>query len=90
MRTRMITHALTALTVVGLSSTAASEAVSGERALLNRVENAGVIPSKSEFGPIDAARALLGRIERGLPAQQSNVSGIRVGGEQALLGRNAS
>jgi len=86
----MITQGLTILTVAGLSTSSivGSEAISGERALLNRVEHV-VTPSKSEFLPADPARALLGRIER-VTAQQSTVSDIKIEGKQALLGRRGS
>jgi hypothetical protein len=94
MRTQMLTQVLTTLALAGLlvGGTSDPQAISGERALLNRV-GAAPITSTSQRGPIDPASALLGHSAEpsGFLATQSGHSDAlpaRIGGERALLGRS--
>ena len=94
MTTQMITQSLTAAALAGLLVGGPSDAqfISGERALLNRVGAATVTSARSPSGPIDPARALLGRSAepsgfQAMRSTHSNPSPARVGAERALLGR---
>jgi hypothetical protein len=96
MRTQTTTQAFTTLALAGMliGGTSSAQFISGERALLNRVEVAPATSARSQHGPIDPASALLGRTagRSGFPAmagKQSNASPALVGAERALLGHGA-
>ena len=96
MRTQIIARALTTLIVFGLSAEATSQTspISGERALLNRVEATPVTSTASHYSPIDPAGALLGRVAEPsgfsvMRSEAADASPARIGAERALLNRGA-